>query len=123
MQSMSENAQNLMTPLHEFSKTAIDKLAKITEIQFSTAKYLADMGLNQLKAATEIGDFESAQEFTKKSLETVGEANRKLLECGSKIVELGTGFKNDVSNLIGRTQDEVRSTQDKVIQQEKKVAK
>jgi phasin family protein len=80
------------------------------------------MGINQLKAAAEIGDFESAQEFTKKSIATAGEANRRLLECGSKIVELGTGFKNDVSNLIGRTQEEAKSAQEKVTQ-EKKAAK
>ncbi len=113
MQAVNENAQKLMTPIHEFSKTAISNFAKITEIQFSTAKYLADMGINQLKAATEIGDLESAQEFTKKSLETVSEANRKLLECGSKIIELSTEFKEDFGKIISHRQEEAKSMQEK----------
>ncbi len=104
-QSWNENTQNILNPIHELNKAAINNLAKITEIQFSSAKYFTDLSLNQMRAAAGIENIEGAKSFTSKSIELAGEINKKILEDGKKIAELGSEFKSDVETIFSKAND------------------
>ena len=98
--SMNTGVNKLMAPISGLNKTAIDNLAKVAELQFSTAKYLADVGVNQLKAVADVDNLESARSFATKSIELAGQINKKLLEDSQKYFSLGAEFKSGVKNIF-----------------------
>lgn len=104
-QSFNENTTNLLNPIHELNKAAINNLAKVSEIQFSSAKYLADLSISQLKEAASIENVEGARDFTTKSIELAGEINKKILEDGKKFAEVGSEFKSDIENIFNQAKD------------------
>ncbi len=106
VKSWTENTTKLLTPIHELNKSTFDNLAKVTEIQFSTAKYLTDISLDRLRAATDIGDFAGASSFSAKSIELASEVNKKLIEDSQHLFELGSGFRTNLSKLFGSTAEE-----------------
>ncbi len=98
--SMNTGAHKLIAPISGLNKTAIDNLAKVAELQFSTTKYLADVGFNQLKAAADIDNLESARAFATKSIELASQVNKKLLDESQKFFSLSAEFKSGVANLF-----------------------
>lgn len=104
-QSWNENAQNLLNPIHELNKAAINNLAKVTEIQFSSAKYFTDLGINQMREVASIEDLETARSFTTKSIELAGEVNKKILEDGKKFADLGSSLKSDVETIFSKAKE------------------
>ncbi len=98
--SITTGTQKLISPINGLNKTALDNLAKVAELQFSMAKYLADVGITQLKAAAEINNLESARLFATQSLDVAGQVNKRLLDESQKFFSLGADFKNGVGNLF-----------------------
>ena len=119
--SMNTGAHKLIAPISGLNKTAIDNLAKVAELQFSTTKYLADVGFNQLKAAADIDNLESARAFATKSMELASQVNKKLLDESQKFFSLGAEFKSGVANLF--TPPSVQSTEQFKVTVEEQSAK
>ena len=105
IESISSGTKNIITPLNNLNRTAIENLSKIAELQFSTAKYLADIGINQLKAAAEIDNLDSARSFATNSLELARQVNKKLLDDSQKLFSLSSGFKGEIQNLFKQATD------------------
>ncbi len=120
--SMSTGAHRLTAPISGLNKTAIDNLAKVAELQFSMAKYLADVGINQLKAAAQINNLESARSFAAKSIELAGQVNKKFLDESQQFLCLGTEFKRGVVDLFTFTSEQA-SEQSKENAEEQKIKK
>ena len=120
--SMSTGAHRLTAPISSLNKTAIDNLAKVAELQFSMAKYLADVGINQLKAATQVNNLESARSFATKSIELAGQVNKKFLDESQQFLCLGTEFKRGVVDLFTFTSEQA-SEQSKENAEEQKIKK
>ena len=111
-ESINTGTKNIITPLKGINKTAIDNLSKIAELQFSTAKYLADIGINQLKAVAEIDNLDSARSFATNSLDLARQVNKKLLDDSQKLFSLSAGFKGDIQNLFKHTESAANQAAD-----------
>jgi phasin family protein len=117
--SMNTGAHKLIAPISGLNKTAIDNLAKVAELQFSTAKYLADVGINQLKAAADIDDLESARAFASNSITLAGQVNKKLLDESQKFFSLGAELKSGVANIFTFTPEQATEQSKETVEEQK----
>ncbi len=107
VKSLSENTQNFLAPIHNINQVAVNNLSKVTEIQLSSAKYFADLGINQMKQAASVNDLDSARDFAARSLALMGEINKRIMEDGQVLANLGNEFNADIGSILG----EIASTQ------------
>jgi len=104
-QSWTEATSDLSTPVAAFNKLAVENMEKVAELQFASAKFYTDLGIKQLKSVAQIEDAESARAFTTGAVELAGEINKKILEDGKKLTDIGNEYKTELEDLFSKQQE------------------
>ena len=90
----------LPTAVVKANKLAAANLEKLTTWQIKTVKSYIDLGLDRLKAATEVTDSESLQAFYKDQLEVAKTVQEKLVDDSKALGELSAAIKADLEKLV-----------------------
>ena len=102
-----ETPQSLPEPLLKANKLWVENMEKMLVFQMNSFKIYMDIGINQMRAAAEINDVKSLQDFCKRQTDIAQTIQQKLLHDAKLMSDLATRFKNEMDNLTRLTLEEV----------------
>mgnify|MGYP001197275398 CR=1 FL=1 len=106
LNAFAEQAKSMYAPLSKFNSLFVENMEKMTEFQLNAIKTYAEMGLDQMKKATEIKDADSMRTFTATQAETASALNKKVMEDAKALSDMAMEFKTQVEAIM----EEARST-------------
>lgn len=92
-------AENFIEPIVKANKVALTNLEKLVNFQMSALQSYVDLGMEQLRAASEINSPQALQTYMSKQVETSNVLRQKLLDDAKALVDLGNGFKDEFAKL------------------------
>jgi len=104
-----KNPQTLPEPMIKANKLFIESVEKVLVFQMNSLKSYFDIGINQLRAAAEITDFESLQDFCTRQAEIAQTMQRKLMNDARVMSDMAARFKTDMDGLTQTTYEETLS--------------
>ncbi|HRF62386.1 MAG TPA: phasin family protein [Candidatus Competibacter sp.] len=93
----------LSEPLIKANQLFAANLEKMVVFQMNVLQSYLNIGLNQMKAAAEINDLNSLQDFYKRQSEIVETMRHKLLIDTKAMSDLAARFKFEMDNLVQAT--------------------
>lgn len=106
LNAFSEQAKNLYAPMSKFNSLYVENMEKMTEFQLNSIKSYAELGLDQMKKASEVKDPESMRTYTAAQAETATALNKKIMEDAKTFSDMAMEFKGQVETLM----EEARTT-------------
>ena len=104
---LQQNTIALPTPMIKANKLLVTELERLVNFQMGIMRYYVDIVLNQLKAAAEISDVNSLQEFCKGQVEVTNKVRQRMIDDTKALADLGTGFKADLDALAKERTEEL----------------
>ena len=94
-----KNSKILPDPLVKANKLFADSLEKMLTFQMNALKSYLDIGLNQMRAAAEITDIQSFQDFCKRQTQIAQTVQYKVMNDMKSLSDINTHFKTDMGTL------------------------
>jgi len=98
-----ETPQALPEPLVKANKLLIENIEKVLLFQMNALKSYFDIGVNQLRAAAEITDLQSLQDFCKRQAEIAQTLQCKLMNDTRILSAMTAGFRAEMEGLTRNT--------------------
>lgn len=102
-----ETPQILPEPVVKTNKLLVENLEKMMVFQMNALKSYLDIGLNQMRAAAEITDLQSLQDFCKRQAEIAQTVQQKLMNDAKAMSDMTNRFKAEMDGLAKSTLEEV----------------
>lgn len=102
-----ETPQTLPEPVVQANKLFVQNLEKMMLFQMNALKSYLDIGFNQMKAAAEINDARSFQDFYQRQAEIAQTVQHKMMNDAKGMTDLATRFKGEMDGLTKATFDDV----------------
>lgn len=96
----------LPEPVLKANRLFIENVEKILIFQMNSLKIYFNIGINQLRAAAEITDLESLQDFCKRQAEIAQTVQCKLLNDARIMANMAARFKTEMDSLTQATLEE-----------------
>ena len=80
---------------------------KMVVFQMNALKSYLDIGLNQMRAAAEITDLQSLQDFYKRQAEIAQTVQQKMMSDAKAMSEMATRFKTEMDGLSKATLEDI----------------
>lgn len=106
LNAFTEQAKTMYAPMAKFNSMFVENMEKMTDFQLNAIKTYAEMGLEQMKSATDVKDADSLRTFTAAQAETVSALNKKIMEDAKAFSDMAMDFKTQVESIM----EEARST-------------
>jgi len=103
---LEKTSPALPEPVLKANRLFIENLEKMLIFQMNSLKTYFDIGINQLRAAAEITDLESLQDFCKRQAEIAQTVQTKLLNDARVMANMAARFKNEMDHLTQATLEE-----------------
>lgn len=110
LNAFAEQAKTMYAPMSKFNSLFVDNMEKMTEFQLNAIKSYADMGVEQLKQASEIKDAESMQAFTTAQAEAASSLNKKIMDDAKALSDMAMDFKAKVEGIMEETRSSAAAT-------------
>jgi phasin family protein len=94
-------------PLVRANQLFAANVEKMVVFQMNALKSYLDIGLNQMKAAAEITDFQSLQDFYKRQSEIAKTVQQKLMNDARAMSDMAARFKTEMDNLAKAALEDV----------------
>lgn len=102
-----ETQQTLPEPLVKANKLLVESMEKVMVFQMNALKSYMDIGLNQMKAAAEITDAKSLQDFYARQAEIAKTVQQKMMSDAKAISDMATRIKVEMDGLTKATLEDV----------------
>lgn len=97
--TFTDQAEKGFEPFVKFNQLMAKNVETLTEMQLNAIKTYSEMGLSQVKAASEIKDVTSLTKFNSEQLAVFSELSKQLIEDSNKIQAIAKEFKDDFDKL------------------------
>lgn len=105
--------QSFQAPVVKANKLAVANFEKLVDFQFNAFRSYVDLTVEQLKAASEVNDPKSLQDFLAGRVEVANVVRQKVLDDTKALADLNAGFLAEFSKLA---EENVAEVSDKVAQ-------
>ncbi|MCC7219377.1 MAG: phasin family protein [Candidatus Contendobacter sp.] len=102
-----EAPQTLPYPVVKANKLFVENMEKMMVFQMNALKSYLDIGFNQMKAAAEIDDVKSLQDFYQRQAEIAQTVQHKMMVDAKAMTDLATRFKGEMGGLAKTTFEDV----------------
>lgn len=102
-----ETPQNLPESLIKINKLFIGNMESVLTFQMNVLKSYLDISVNQMRAAAEITDLESLQDFYKRQMEITQTIQKKLMNDTRRMSKMATRFQTEIEHLTQATLDDI----------------
>jgi phasin family protein len=102
-----ETPQALPEPLVKVNKLFIENMEKMMMFQMNALKSYMDIGFNQMKAAAEITDVKSLQDFYQRQAEIAKTMQHKMMNDARSMSDMAARFKLEMDGLTKATLEDV----------------
>ncbi|MCB1775886.1 MAG: phasin family protein [Candidatus Competibacteraceae bacterium] len=98
-----ETPQVLPEPLVKANRLFVKNIEKIMVFQMNALKSYLDIGLNQMRAAAEVTDVKSFQDFCKRQNEIAQTVQYRLMRDSKAMSDMSLRFKSEMDHLAQAT--------------------
>lgn len=102
--------QMYVAPVMKANKIAVSNFEKLVAMQMANMQYFVELGISQMKTAAEVDSPKAMQDYLGKQMETAAAVREKLLDNTQKLVEIGTGMKDEFAKLAEESVQEFGKT-------------
>lgn len=97
--TFSDQTEKTMEPYVKFNKLVTKNVEVLTELQLNAIRTYSEMGLAQMKAASEIKDVTSLTAFNSQQLTVLTKLSQQMTDDSNKLQSIAKEFKEDVEQL------------------------
>ncbi|MEZ8824355.1 phasin family protein [Vibrio amylolyticus] len=97
--SFTDQTEQSLQPYVKFNKLVTKNIEVLTELQLNAMRTYSEMGISQMKAATEVRDVTSLTAFSGQQLSAMTKLSQQLTEDSTKIQAIAKEFKDDVDQM------------------------
>ena len=97
--SFTDQTEKSLEPYLKFNKLVTKNVEVLTELQLNEIRTYSEMGLTQMKAASEIKDVTSLTAFNSQQLSVLSKLSQQMMDDSNKLQSIAKEFKDDVDHL------------------------
>ncbi|MFY2506922.1 phasin family protein [Vibrio pectenicida] len=97
--SFTDQTEKSLEPYIKFNKLVTKNVEVLTELQLNAIRTYSEMGLTQMKAASEIKDVTSLTAFNGQQLSVLSKLSHQMMDDSNKLQSIAKEFKDDVDQL------------------------
>ncbi len=97
--TFSDQTEKTFEPYVKFNKLVTKNVEVLTELQLNAIRTYSEVGLTQMKAATEVKDVSSLTAFNGQQLSVLNKLSQQLIDDSNKLQAIAKEFKDDVETL------------------------
>ncbi|MGL5336399.1 MAG: phasin family protein [Enterovibrio sp.] len=97
--AFSENTEKTLAPYIKFNKLMAKNVEMLTELQVNAVRTYSEMGLAQVKAASEVSDVMSFTSFSGQQLSAMAKLSQQMMADSAKLQSIAKEFKEDLDKL------------------------
>ncbi|EMK3303679.1 phasin family protein [Vibrio vulnificus] len=97
--TFSDQTEKNLKPYFKFNKLVTKNVEVLTELQLNAIRTYSEMGLAQMKAASEVKDVTSLASFNGQQLNVLTKLSQQMLDDSNKLQVIAKEFKDDVEKL------------------------
>ncbi|MGC9402110.1 phasin family protein [Vibrio genomosp. F10] len=97
--TFTDQTEQSLQPYLKFNKLMTKNVEVLTELQLNAIRTYSEMGMTQMKAATEVRDVTSLTAFNGQQLAVLTKLSQQLTEDSSKLQAIAKEFKDDVEQM------------------------
>jgi phasin family protein len=103
VESLKGKTDGLLSSAGDINRVLVDKLEQGTRLNLDSANYYSGVGIKQLRALSNIRDFDSVQKFTADSISQSGEIVKKVLDDSKAWMNLFGEAKDQLTGVLKST--------------------
>jgi phasin family protein len=97
--TFSDQTEKSLEPYLKFNKLVTKNVEVLTELQLNAMRTYSEMGLAQMKAASEIKDVTSLTAFNSQQLSVLTKLSQQVMDDSNKLQAVAKEFKDDVEQM------------------------
>ncbi|ENR6545806.1 phasin family protein [Vibrio cholerae] len=97
--TFSDQTEKNFEPYIKFNKLVTKNVEVLTELQLNAIRTYSELGLAQMKAASEIKDVTSLTAFNSEQLGVLNKLSQQMMDDSKKLQNIAKEFKDDVEKL------------------------
>ena len=97
--SFTDQTEKSLEPYLKFNKLVTKNVEVMTELQLNAIRTYSEMGLTQMKAASEIKDVTSLTAFNSQQLAVLTKLSQQMMDDSNKLQSIAKEFKEDVEQM------------------------
>ncbi|MDA0148408.1 phasin family protein [Vibrio sp. LaRot3] len=97
--SFTDQTEKSLEPYIKFNKLVTKNVEVLTELQLNAIRTYSEMGLTQMKAASEVKDVTSLTAFNGQQLSVLSKLSQQMMDDSNKLQSIAKEFKDDVEQL------------------------
>jgi len=96
---LAKQAETAFAPVQKFNQLAVSNVEKLAALQIASMQDYSELSIAQLKAAAEVTDIGSLQEYLRKQTDLLSAMREKLMADAKAVSELGGEFSVEAKKL------------------------
>lgn len=97
--TFSDQTEKTLEPYMKFNKLVTKNVEVLTELQLNAMRTYSEMGITQMKAASEIKDVTSLTAFNSQQLSVLTKLSQQMMDDSNKLQSIAKEFKEDVEKM------------------------
>ncbi|MDV6252405.1 phasin family protein [Vibrio sp. EA2] len=97
--TFSDQTEKTLEPYMKFNKLVTKNVEVLTELQLNAMRTYSEMGIAQMKAASEIKDVTSLTAFNSQQLSVLTKLSQQMMDDSNKLQAIAKEFKEDVEEM------------------------
>ncbi len=107
--SFAQQTEKALAPYVKFNQLLTQNVEELTEMQLAALRTYSDLGLNQMKAASNVRDVQSLALFGSKQLETLTKLSKQMIDDGNRLSELAQQWKLNMDEMVAENMQSQKS--------------
>ncbi|GAB3348926.1 MULTISPECIES: phasin family protein [Chromohalobacter] len=101
--AFSEQTRGFFEPMRKFNGLMLDNMERMTEYQLDAMKRYSQLGVERMRAASEVKDAEDARDFTTQQADMLNSLSKQMLEDARAMADISLKFKADLEEMMSET--------------------
>ncbi|WP_038176477.1 phasin family protein [Vibrio pacinii] len=97
--AFTDQTEQTLAPYAKFNKLVTKNVEVLTELQLNAIRTYSEMGLTQMKAASEVRDVTSLTAFNSQQLSVLTKLSQQMMDDSNKLQSIAKEFKDDVEQM------------------------
>ncbi|WP_100753929.1 MULTISPECIES: phasin family protein [Vibrio] len=97
--TFTDQTEQTLAPYAKFNKLVTKNVEVLTELQLNAIRTYSEMGLTQMKAASEVRDVTSLTAFNSQQLSVLTKLSQQMMDDSNKLQSIAKEFKDDVEQM------------------------
>ncbi|MCK0767750.1 phasin family protein [Chromohalobacter canadensis] len=98
--AFSEQTRGFFEPMRKFNGLMLDNMERMTEYQLDAMKRYSQLGVERMRAASEVKDAEDARDFTTQQADMLNALSKQMLEDARAMADISLKFKSELEEMM-----------------------